>query len=479
MLFYTPEFLVFSLVLLAILGVVHKSEPRKLVLLVASYIFYMWWNPAFILLIVFSTVVDYFVGGKLAAEENLTKRRLLLLASMVSNLGLLFFFKYAGLFTDSLLGIMQMLGYEPSWVSLNITLPVGISFYTFQTMSYTIDIYRKEIPATKKPLDFALFVAFFPQLVAGPIVRAATFLPQLDKDVRLSCDQRTFFLIMRGLAKKVLIADNLAVFIDPVFSAPGDWPSIIIWLATIAFAIQIYCDFSGYSDIAIGIARILGFTLPLNFNHPYSARNPSDFWRRWHISLSSWLRDYLYISLGGNRDGAIATYRNLMLTMLLGGLWHGASWNFVVWGFLHGAILVGHRLYTSYRRKLNPDWRPGNSVIGYAISLFLMQYFVLITWITFRITDFADMNTAVWKFVLFDFNFDIAGLGLGGMSFFSTLVLMGLFTIFTVFSQRRGHVENYLGTLSLPKASAVCVAAGFTFFYLWPLKQAPFIYFQF
>ncbi|MDG1462086.1 MAG: MBOAT family O-acyltransferase, partial [Gammaproteobacteria bacterium] len=357
--------------------------------------------------------------------------------------------------------------------------PVGISFYTFQTMSYTIDIYRKEIKATKNPLDFALFVAFFPQLVAGPIVRAATFLPQLTKDVRISCDQTTFFLIIRGLAKKVLIADNLAIFIDPVFSSPGSWPSIIIWLATIAFAIQIYCDFSGYSDIAIGIARILGFTLPQNFNHPYSARNPSDFWERWHISLSSWLRDYLYISLGGNRGSAMATYRNLMLTMLLGGLWHGASWNFLIWGLLHGSILVAHRLYTGLRKKANPEWRAGKGLFTYLISLLLMQYFVMLTWISFRLTDFDALQTAMHKFVVFDFDFDLTGIGLGNLAFFSSIALMAIFILFTIVSQRTGHIENYLGRLSTAKAAMVCFISGFVFYYLWPLTQAPFIYFQF
>jgi D-alanyl-lipoteichoic acid acyltransferase DltB (MBOAT superfamily) len=398
---------------------------------------------------------------------------------MTSNLGMLFFFKYAGLFGDSLLGIMRMMGSEPSWVSLNITLPVGISFYTFQTMSYTIDIYRKELKATRSPLDFALFVAFFPQLVAGPIVRAATFLPQLKQDVKIACDQTTFFLILRGMAKKVLVADNLAIFIDPVFNSPESWPSIIIWLAAIGFAIQIYCDFSGYSDIAIGIARILGFTLPLNFNHPYSARNPSDFWNRWHISLSSWLRDYLYISLGGNRGSAFATYRNLMLTTLLGGLWHGASWNFLVWGFLHGAILVAHRLYTGTRKRMNPNWRPGKGWLTYLLSLFVMQYCVLVTWISFRLTDFDAMQTAIRKFVVFDFNFDLASIGLGSMAFFSTLSLMIIFSIFTVISQRAGHIENYLGKLSTSKAATVCFASGIVFYYFWPLTQAPFIYFQF
>ena len=474
MLFYSPEFLIFSIALLGLLGVVHKDEPRKLVLLLASYIFYMWWNPAFILLIIFSTVVDYIVGGRMANEENQTRRRVLLIISMCSNLGLLFFFKYFGLFTDSLLGLMRMVGSEPSWVTLNITLPVGISFYTFQTMSYTIDIYRRKIPATRSPLDFALFVAFFPQLVAGPIVRASVFLPQLTRKVTLRCDQETVFLLLRGFAKKVLVADNIAVMVDAVFAAPEAWPSIIIWIATIGFAVQIYCDFSGYSDIAIAVARILGFDLPRNFDHPYIARNPSDFWQRWHISLSSWLRDYLYISLGGNRMGALLTYRNLMLTMLLGGLWHGASWNFVLWGFLHGAILVGHRLYTrGNTREVNT-----NPLVT-VLSVIAMQYCVLITWISFRLTDFDLMLIAMQKFVLFDFNFSMAGIGLGGLSLFSTLLIMAAFVVLQAISVRTGHIHTYLGRISTPAALTLCVIFGFVAFFFWPLSQAPFIYFQF
>jgi len=474
MLFYSPEFLIFSIALLALLGIVHKDEPRKLILLLASYIFYMWWNPAFILLIIFSTVVDYVIGGRMANEESDTRRRVLLILSMCSNLGLLFFFKYFGLFTDSLLGLMRMLGSEPSWVTLNITLPVGISFYTFQTMSYTIDIYRRKIPATRSPLDFALFVAFFPQLVAGPIVRASVFLPQLKRKVALRCDQETVFLLLRGFAKKVLVADNVAVMVDAVYATPEAWPSIIIWIATIGFAVQIYCDFSGYSDIAIAVARILGFDLPRNFDHPYVARNPSDFWQRWHISLSSWLRDYLYISLGGNRMGALMTYRNLMLTMLLGGFWHGASWNFVLWGFLHGAILVGHRLFT------RGGTRPTNTnPLVTLLSVIAMQYCVLITWISFRLTDFDAMLIAMEKFVLFDFNFSVAGIGLGNLSLFSTLLIILAFVILQAISVRTGHIHHYLGRISTPAALGLCTLFGFVAFFFWPLSQAPFIYFQF
>jgi alginate O-acetyltransferase complex protein AlgI len=474
MLFYTPQFLVFFTLLLITLGIVHRSSPRKAILLVASYIFYMWWNPAFILLIIFSTFVDYLVGGRMAGEENQKKRRMLLLISMCSNLGLLFFFKYFGLFSNSLLGLMQMMGSEPSWTTLNITLPVGISFYTFQTMSYTIDIYRRKIPATRSSLDFALFVAFFPQLVAGPIVRASEFLPQLKRDVKVRVDQSSIFLIMRGLAKKVLIADNIAILVNGVFDSPGDWSSIMIWAATIGFAIQIYCDFSGYSDIAIGISKILGFDLPLNFNHPYVARNPSDFWQRWHISLSSWLRDYLYIPLGGNRGSEFQTYRNLMLTMLLGGLWHGASWNFMLWGFLHGFILVAHRLFS---RSRQPAAAPNPLVT--LLSVMAMQYCVLITWISFRLTDFDAMQIAMKKFILFDFDFALAGMGLGQLSLFTTVLIMLAFVILQTISVRTGHIHNYLASKGPVPAIMVCLAFGFTAFFLWPMSQAPFIYFQF
>jgi len=475
MLFYSPAFLVFSLVLLGTLLLLHQNEPRKRVLLVASYVFYMWWNPAFIVLIIFSTVVDFTVGGRMAAEDSPGRRKLLLVVSLVCNLGLLFIFKYFGLFTDSLLGLMRLLGAEPSWTSINLTLPVGISFYTFQTLSYTLDIYRRKIPATRSPLDFALFVAFFPQLVAGPIVRAAVFLPQLQRQIALRCDQQTVFLIIRGFAKKVLIADNIAVLVDGVYAAPGTWPSIVVWVATIGFAIQIYCDFSGYSDIAIGIARVLGFDLPQNFNHPYIARNPSDFWERWHISLSSWLRDYLYISLGGNRGSQLQTYRNLMVTMLLGGLWHGASWNFLLWGFLHGFILVAHRSYTARAgaRQLTPSpW----VTLG---SIALMQYCVLVTWITFRLTDIDKMLDGLYKFIVFDFDFSVTGIGLGSLAFFSTLLLMLAFVILQALSIRLNHIDSYLGSIRTVPALAISFAFGVCAFFLWPLEQAPFIYFQF
>jgi alginate O-acetyltransferase complex protein AlgI len=478
MLFYTPEFLVFSLLLLAALGVAARDFPRKVVLLVASYVFYMWWNPVFILLIVFQTGVNYATGMALASPDPARRRRALV-GSLVVSLGVLGFFKYAGFFADNTLVLMRLLGFEPHWTALEIVLPVGISFYTFHCISYTIDVYRGKIPPTRSPVDFALYIAFFPQLVAGPIVRAAHFLPQLRGPIRISCDGLAFFLIVGGLAKKVIVADNLAPLVDAVFAEPGAWPSAVIWVATLCFAVQIYCDFAGYSDIAIGITRVLGLDIPRNFDHPYFARNPSDYWRRWHISLSSWLRDYLYVPLGGNRHGRLRTYRNLMLTMLLGGLWHGASWNFVLWGLLHGLLLVIHRLYGEWRARRNPSWQPGESLLARIAAVALMQYLVLLTWIPFRVTHAGDMAVAMRKFVLCDFDFGLANLGLGGLSFFSTLLLLGAFAALHALSFRVGHLETRLARVPTGVAALVCALFGFAAFCLWPLAEAPFIYFQF
>lgn len=479
MLFYTPEFLVFSAILLVTLGVVHRHTPRKLVLLVASYVFYMWWNPAFIAIIVFTTAVNYAVGDALGRTDDPFRRKLLAALGLVPGLGVLGFFKYSTFLQDNTLVLMQAMGFDVHWTSIQVILPVGISFYTFQCLSYSIDVYRREIPPAASPLDFALYVAFFPQLVAGPIVRAADFMPQLRGPVRIGCDQVTFFLILRGLAKKVIVADNIALLPDVVLGDPGAWPSAVIWLAVICFSIQIYCDFSGYSDIAIGVSRVLGYVIPKNFDHPYMARNPSDFWRRWHISLSSWLRDYLYIPLGGNRGSSLLTNRNLMLTMLLGGLWHGASWNFVLWGFLHGLVLVGHRIYTGWRVRSSPGWSPSEAPLAIVFSTVAMQYYVLVTWITFRVTEVEPMWIALRKFLFFDFDFRIASLGLGNLSFFSTLLILASFLGLHALSRNRGHISEWLGRARLGPAALVCFVLGLVAFSLWPLSEAPFIYFQF
>jgi alginate O-acetyltransferase complex protein AlgI len=479
MLFYTPEFLVFSLILVAVLAVFHRGAPRKVVLLVASYVFYMWWNPAFIVLIVFATAVNYLAGVGLGRNSSSTRRKLLLIACLVSNLGLLGVFKYFNFFEENLLAVMQMLGYEVSWFQPKIVLPVGISFYTFQSLSYTIDVYRGRLPICRSPLDFALFVAFFPQLVAGPIVRAADFLPQLTRPTSFCFDRTAFFLILRGMAKKVLIADNLAVFSDAVFSDVTRWPSVVIWLATLCFSVQIYCDFSGYSDIAIGVGRALGFHLPLNFNRPYFATSPAEFWHRWHISLSTWLRDYLYIPLGGSRHGSLMTARNLMITMLLGGLWHGASWNFVLWGFLHGIALIVHRVWRAFCHKTGMTVPAGLAAVTTVLSWAAMQYWVLLTWLTFRIVDTADMLYALNKFVLFDFSLSVKNIGLSTISLFSTLTILAAFLAVHAYSWWCGGLDKRLAWAPMWLTAPACVLVGMLFYFFWPLTDVPFIYFQF
>ena len=341
MLFPTVTFAIFlTLVLGAHTVLLGRPRAWKATMLAASYVFYAWWDWRFLTLIWLSTAVDFVAGRALMASASPTRRRLLLVLSLATNLGMLGFFKYADFFVESFVNLMADLGLAVSAQPLGIILPVGISFYTFQTMSYSIDIYRGRLEPTESLLDFALFVGFFPQLVAGPIVRARDFLAQLATDDRTPIDTgRSLRLILGGLFKKIVIADVLATeLVDGVFANPGGATGLETLLAIYGYALQIYGDFSGYSDIAIGIALLLGFRFGDNFDQPYRAASLQEFWRRWHISLSSWLRDYLYVSLGGSRRGRLLTYRNLLITMLLGGLWHGAGWTFVVWGALHGRV---------------------------------------------------------------------------------------------------------------------------------------------
>jgi len=479
MLFYTLPFFVFFIILTGLMCVLERYDYRKIVLLIASCVFYMWWNPIFILLLLFSIVLNYLVGLGLGKTDRVLWRRLLLVASLAGNFGILAFFKYANFIQDNTLVILKMLGYHPSWTTLNIILPIGISFFTFQGMSYTIDVYRHKLGICRSFLDFALFKAFFPQLVAGPIVRATLFLPQLDRPNKLCFDRRAFALFIRGLAKKVIIANNVAYFADFVFASPQLHGSLMIWLATFAFYVQIYCDFSGYSDMAIAVARMLGYHIPVNFRRPYFALSPADFWRRWHISLSTWLRDYLYIPLGGSRKGTLFTYRNLMITMLLGGLWHGASWNFVLWGGMHGVALVVHKLYVQVKEKYIGVGALDENPVYRFFCFLLCQYWILLTWIPFRVLNTNDMLFAMKKFVFFDFAVDIADKGLGEARLFSTVLILAAFYLVHTWSQFRKGLDIRLAKMPVHAAFVACVVFGFVLFFLWPSKAVPFIYFQF
>ncbi|GJM40175.1 MAG: O-acyltransferase [Ardenticatenaceae bacterium] len=384
--FFSFFFVVYTLYLL----LNKKVRWQNFLLLVASYYFYGRWDWRFLTLIAISTVVDFFVGRAIGAVPvdtpvNLARRKRLLAVSMIVNLGILGFFKYFNFFATSFADLISLVGLQADFVTLNIILPVGISFYTFQTMSYTIDIYRQELEPADSFLDFAVFVSFFPQLVAGPIERAVNLLPQVARTRHITPEHihTGFYLIIWGYFKKMVIADNVGQLADSVFNNYTQHEGLTILLGVVAFALQIYGDFSGYSNIARGISRLMGFELMVNFRLPYFALNPTDFWQRWHVSLSSWLRDYLYIPLGGNRGGKWSTYRNLMLTMLLGGLWHGAAWNFVIWGGFHGTILIIYRLLE--KRPIHKDpWGGDFNWFVVAGRMLLMFILTLIGWLIFR-----------------------------------------------------------------------------------------------
>ncbi|MCZ6867942.1 MAG: MBOAT family protein [Gammaproteobacteria bacterium] len=388
MLFNSLTFIVFFAVVLALHNLPFSWRVKKTNLLLASYLFYAAWNPPFVLLLWLSTLVDWFVARRIYAEERQPHRRLWLIASIAVNLGVLGFFKYGDFLLQNWQVAMASVGVTytpPPW---SIVLPVGISFYTFQTMAYSLDIYLRRAAPTKSFLDFALFVTFFPQLVAGPIVRPTQLIPQFAQPRRASLTQLRWGLGLMtiGLFNKVVIADGLlAPVADAVFGAGEPVLWLDAWLGTLAFSGQIFCDFAGYSTTAIGVGLCLGFSLPNNFQFPYAAIGFRDFWSRWHISLSSWLRDYLYIPLGGNRKGRARTYANLMTTMLLGGLWHGASWTFVVWGGLHGIFLAIER----WLEERFAGARIAQNVV-FQFFMALVTYFAVnITWVFFRAQDFS------------------------------------------------------------------------------------------
>lgn len=388
MLFNSLGFMLFLAVVLVFYYLLPLSwKAKKLMLLLASYIFYGLWNPPLILLLWISTMVDWTAGKMLVKLEDQRKRRAWLLLSVLVNLGFLTFFKYGNFLMDNFQAVLGLFGSSytpPAW---DIILPMGISFYTFQTMSYTLDLYKRRIKPARNFLDFALYVTFFPQLVAGPIVRSDELIPQFYEKKRAS--ERQFFmgllLLTIGLFEKTVFADSvLGPVSDDVFSNTKGLGVLDAWTGVLAFSGQIFFDFAGYSLCAIGIAAMLGIHLPDNFRYPYGSIGFSELWQRWHISLSTWLRDYLYIPLGGNRGSNWGTYRNLMLTMLLGGLWHGASWTFVVWGALHGLYLVVERLLRS-----RFDVRIRQPFLMFLLALLTFTC-VNITWVFFRAESFGD-----------------------------------------------------------------------------------------
>ena len=414
MVFNSYTFIAFFIVMLVLHNLPFPWKVKKINLLIASYLFYAAWNPPFILLLWLSTVVDYFVGRALYKEENKHKKKVLLVVSLIGNLGMLCFFKYGNFLLENFVTLVNAIGLDFHPAKPSIILPAGISFYTFTTLCYTIDMYKRKSEPVKSMLDFSLFVTFFPHLVAGPIVRPPQLVPQFETPRTATQMQmmQGLMLVSLGLFMKVVLADGmLSASADTVFAAQNALHPLDAWMGVLAFSGQIFFDFAGYSTCAIGVALCLGFVLPENFLYPYAATGFSDFWRRWHITLSAWLRDYLYIPLGGNRKGKVRTYVNLMITMLLGGLWHGANWTFVVWGGLHGLYLCVEKGIQDLRARFKKPPLEITStepvvVQGYMAPRFLKKalpqnlllalftfFLINVTWVFFRAADF----TTAWR----------------------------------------------------------------------------------
>ena len=470
MLFPTVEFAIFFLLTFGVSwGLYRRPAARKGVLVVASYVFYGWWNWRYTLLLFECTAINYVLALWLEGIVAPRRRKTVMIGGVIFNLALLAYFKYWGFFLSSVADVLQAMGWARDAKIMEVLLPAGISFFTFQALSYIVDVYKRELPAVRSPLDMLLFKSFFPQLVAGPIIRAKDFFPQLaapvdPDDIRAT---RAFLLIGLGLFKKIVIAHYLAVeLVNPVFESPSTYATIDLVGAVYGYAIQIYCDFSAYSDLAIGIALLFGYRFPPNFAQPYRAGSLQEFWRRWHISLSSWLRDYLYITLGGSRAGRWKTYRNLFLTMLLGGLWHGAAWNFVVWGVLHGAGLVGEKWLGERGVAL------ATTGLGAVARRLLTFHFVCLTWIFFA----ADGTNTALSFLR---AFGNVALPMRVMTpFVAVLLAVGCAGQFLP-ADLLDRIETASVRLPLLAQSAVLAVFVAAVGAMGPGALAPFIYFRF
>jgi alginate O-acetyltransferase complex protein AlgI len=404
MIFTSFEYALFFAIVLLFRSCLRNFAAEKWLLLVASYLFYMSWSIPCGFLILFTSVVDYFVGVGLGRIENQQQRRLLLVVSVVANLGVLAYFKYTNFLLDNVRWGASWLGYHLDRSHYDILLPAGISFFTFQSMTYTIETYRRKIKPCHSARDFLLFVAFFPQLLAGPINRAADLLPQFKQRIRATALDFEIGLsqFALGAVKKLVISDQISPSVDLIFRAPGNYDGFTLLQGALGYAIQIYCDFSGYSDMAIGSARMLGFRFMENFQMPYSAVTITEFWRRWHISLSTWLRDYLYIPLGGNRKGTARMYVSIMVTMLLGGLWHGASWNFVFWGGLHGVSLALHKAWMAWDPLTSLRKNRTFRLLWSLLSRLLMLGIVLLGWIFFRADSWGNATLYISRLLMWN-----------------------------------------------------------------------------
>ena len=470
LLFPTTTFaLFFTLVFAGAWALNSNLTARKLLLLAASYVFYGWWDWRFCFLLLGASLVAWISGLMLTTDRYEPWRKPIVMAACAVLLLILGFFKYYGFFLESLQELLFAIGWGRDLPFLQIILPVGISFFTFQAISYVVDVYRNDVTARRNPLDVLLYISFFPQLVAGPIVRAEDFLPQLERQSKLTKSSVVFGLTLCafGLFKKMVVANYLATdLVDPVFLDPRSYSALVLLMGVYGYAIQIYCDFSGYSDIAIGTAALLGFQFRKNFDQPYRASSLRDFWRRWHMSLSSWLRDYLYIPLGGSKGGNVKTYRNLFATMFLGGLWHGAAWNFVIWGCLHGGWLALERAFLARRESATRvAW---HTFLGWLITF----HIVCLGWVFFRASNLD---------VAFDILAGVSSLtldreGLTGL----VVVLIAVSMIFQFTpADLVSRIVKVLGRWPVLVAGIIFIV--FVLVTLWfaPPGTAPFIYFQF
>jgi len=473
MLFNSIPFLIFFATVFSVFFLL-PPKYRWVLLIGASYFFYMYWNPYFIFLLGFSTLLDFFFGLGIANTKDSKIKRTMLIISIVVNLSLLFVFKYYIFTVESLNFIFGKLGFNHPLPIFQLLLPVGISFYTFHSLSYIIDIYRGIITPEKHFAKYAIYVCFFPLLVAGPIERGSHLLPQLQTNAQRINYQNFvagFSQAMFGFFKKVVIADSLALYVNSIYNNYQINTGATLLLATYLFAFQFYCDFSGYSDIAVGIAKMMGYDLFANFRMPYFSKNITEFWRRWHISLSSWLRDYLYISLGGNRKGKLITYRNLIITMLLGGLWHGASWNFVIWGALNGLFLAIEKL-------LHIDNLPANRnpAIRF-LSIFVTFNLICATWIFFRSATFLQART-IFREIFFSRHFLTFNLNDKNL-LASTVFWIGLMLAFEYLYLRKKSFMDFADQVGLPKILLFNVSLLILIISLGINKGSQFIYFQF
>lgn len=486
MLFNTPEFVIFFIVIITTIAIVKARKFQHLFLLFASYFFFYFSSNYLITLLIFTTIWDFYFGSLIFKMRDTRKKKAILVASLGGNLGLLGFFKYADFAITQFNFLGQQLDLGTEIPLLHLALPIAISFYTFHSITYTVSIYRGQMEPAKSFTEYAIFVAFFPQLVAGPILRAKEFLPQLREkfeNTRVGLRQILIqnqnlklgiTMMAIGFLKKMFFADNIAPLVNEIFSMPIGSESFTIVLGAIAFGIQIYCDFSGYSDIAIGAAIILGFRIPLNFNKPYFATSPVDFWRRWHISLSSWLRDYLYIPLGGNKKGRLRTGANLIIVMFLGGLWHGASWNFVIWGLLHGAYLVTQKAILAKfpsLRNIKLDHLPVK-----IIAILATQYLIFLAWIPFRVNDTSAAFYSMYKYLIWDLAINTTTQTIAHNKIPCTLIVC--FVALSVVSYKK-DMYHYIANLKPVSWMLFLFAVMVAILFLYDQNPQDFIYFRF